>query len=76
MPHGVVHTFNNLGDQPSRMLMMIMTKPSGIEKFFERCADEFAKPSGPPEMARLAESGVNREFIHAGIALCGLANRV
>ena len=43
MPHGVVHTFNNLGDQPSRMLMMIMTKPSGIEKFFERCADEFAE---------------------------------
>jgi quercetin dioxygenase-like cupin family protein len=56
MPRGVVHTFKNAGDQPSRML--IMTMPSGIEKFFEHCAEEFAKPGGPPEMQRLFELGV------------------
>ena len=45
MPRGVVHTFKNVGNQPSRML--ISTTPSGFEKFFARCADEFAEPSGP-----------------------------
>ena len=55
MPRGVVHTFKNVGDQPSRM--MITTIPSGIEKFFVRCAEEFAKPGGPPEMARLVDIG-------------------
>jgi quercetin dioxygenase-like cupin family protein len=55
MPRGVVYTFKNTGDQPSRML--IMTMPSGIEKFFARCAAEFAKPGEPPEMARLVEIG-------------------
>jgi len=55
MPREVVHTFKNVGHQPSRML--IMTMPSGIEKFFERCAEEFAKPGGPPEMQKLFEIG-------------------
>ncbi|OLD47523.1 MAG: hypothetical protein AUI63_03995 [Gemmatimonadetes bacterium 13_1_40CM_2_60_3] len=55
MPRGVVHTFKNVGDKPSRML--IMTVPSGIERFFARCAEEFAKPGGPPEMQRLFEIG-------------------
>ena len=57
MPRGVVHTFKNVGDQPSRML--ILTTPSGIEKFFQRCAEEFAKPGEPPEMARLVETGAD-----------------
>jgi quercetin dioxygenase-like cupin family protein len=54
MPRSVVHTFKNVGDQPSRML--IMTTPSGIEKFFARCAEEFAKPSDP-DMSRIIEIG-------------------
>jgi hypothetical protein len=37
--------------------ILIMTTPSGFEKFFARCADEFAKPDGP-DMARIAEIGV------------------
>ena len=37
--------------------MLIMTVPSGIERFFARCAEEFAKPGGPPEMQRLFEIG-------------------
>lgn len=55
MPGGVVHTFKNVGDEPSRML--ILTMPSGIEKFFARCAEEFAKPGGP-DMSRIMEIGV------------------
>jgi quercetin dioxygenase-like cupin family protein len=54
MPRGLVHTFKNVGDQRSSML--VMTMPSGIDKFFARCAEEFAKP-GKPEMARLVEIG-------------------
>src|SRR6516165_38930 len=50
MPRGVVHTFKNVGDQSTRML--IITTPSGIEKFFARCAEEFAKPGGP-DMSRI-----------------------
>jgi quercetin dioxygenase-like cupin family protein len=55
MPRGVVHTFKNVGDQPSRML--ISTTPSGFEKFFARCAEEFVKPGGP-DMSRIIEIGV------------------
>jgi len=52
MPHGSIHTFKNVGDQPLRML--IMTVPSGFEKFFCRCHDEFAKPGGP-DMSRVVQ---------------------
>jgi len=54
MPCGVVHTFKNVGDHPSRMLLM--TTPSGFEKFFARCAEEFAKPQGA-DMSRIVEIG-------------------
>jgi hypothetical protein len=57
MPRGVVHTFKNIGDQPSRML--IMTMPSGIEKFFERCAEEYAK----------SEKRDNSRFVDIGAEL-------
>jgi quercetin dioxygenase-like cupin family protein len=55
MPRKVIHTFKNVGDQRSRMV--IATTPSGIEKFFARCAEEFAKPK-MPDMSRLVEIGV------------------
>jgi hypothetical protein len=58
LPRSVVHTFKNVGDKPSRHL--IMTPPSGFEKFFERCAAEFAKPDGPPDMSRISEIGAER----------------
>ncbi len=63
MPRGIVHTFKNVGDQPSRMLNM--TTPSGFEKFFARCADEFAKP-GEPDMSRIVEIGTEYgiHFVH------------
>jgi quercetin dioxygenase-like cupin family protein len=54
LPRGVVHTFKNVGDKPSRHLTMTM--PSGFEKFFARCAEEFAK-TGDPDMSRILEIG-------------------
>jgi quercetin dioxygenase-like cupin family protein len=55
MPRGVVHTFKNVGDQSSRMLLT--TTPSGFEKFFARCAAEFAKPGGP-DIPKILDIGV------------------
>jgi len=59
-PRGSVHTFKNVGDKSSRML--VSTSPSGFEKFFSRCADEFAEPGGP-DMQRIvkisAEHGIH-----------------
>ena len=51
-PRGSVHSFKNIGDQPSRMLTS--TSPGGFENFFSRCAEEFAKPGGP-DMERIVE---------------------
>jgi len=54
VPRGTVHTFRNPGDTPLKMLMGI--SPAGIGTFFERCAEEFARPE-PPEMAQIAAIG-------------------
>lgn len=51
-PRNSVHTFKNVGPQPSRMV--ITATPSGFEVFFARCAEEFAKP-GDPDMKRIVE---------------------
>ena len=60
VPRGELHTFKNVGDQPSRMLLS--TAPAGFEVFFGRCAEEWAKPGGP-DMARIfdiaAEHGIH-----------------
>jgi quercetin dioxygenase-like cupin family protein len=55
MPRNVVHAFKNVGDRPSRML--VMTTPSGFEKFFACCGEEFAKAGGP-DMSRIVQIGV------------------
>lgn len=52
VPHGCVHTFKNVGDQPLRSL--VVAAPSGFEKFFARCHEEFAKPGGP-DMSRVLQ---------------------
>lgn len=52
VPRGTVHTFRNSGSEPLKML--VQTTPAGFETFFERCAEEFAKP-GPPDMQRIVE---------------------
>jgi mannose-6-phosphate isomerase-like protein (cupin superfamily) len=52
VPKGVVHAFRNPGDRPQRIL--VHTAPGGVETFFRRCAEEFAKPGGP-DMARIIQ---------------------
>ena len=52
VPRGQVHTFKNVGESPSRMLLS--TAPAGFDLFFTRCAEEWAKPGGP-DMARVFE---------------------
>jgi quercetin dioxygenase-like cupin family protein len=50
MPRGTPHTFRNVGEGDSRML--VQAAPAGFEVFFGRCAEEFAK-GGEPDMERL-----------------------
>jgi quercetin dioxygenase-like cupin family protein len=45
LPRGQLHTYRNDGDQPSRH--WVIATPSGFERFFARCADEFDAPGGP-----------------------------
>lgn len=53
-PRGVRHTFQNVGDTPSRH--WIITTPSGFEQFFARCATVFAQAAdGPPDMKSILE---------------------
>ena len=61
LPRGAVHGFRNVGETPSRH--WIITTPSGFELFFSRCAEEFAKASGP-DMGRIIEI-----FSEHGLAL-------
>jgi hypothetical protein len=61
MPRGLVHTFKNVCDQPSCML--VMTMPSGIEKFFARCAEELRNPAGRLRWRSFSRSARSTEFI-------------
>ena len=60
LPRGELHTFQNVGDTPARMLLS--TIPAGFDLFFSRCAEEWAKDGGP-DMARIfqiaAEHGIH-----------------
>lgn len=52
LPRDVPHCYRNVGEIPSRH--WVITTPSGFEVFFARCAEEFAKESGP-DMGRILE---------------------
>ncbi|HTF52673.1 MAG TPA: cupin domain-containing protein [Pseudonocardia sp.] len=41
-PRGTPHAFQNVGDTPGRLL--IITTPSGLERFFEQCAELLPGP--------------------------------
>lgn len=45
VPRGEVHTFKNVGEADSRMI--ISTSPAGFDVFFTGCAEEWAKEGGP-----------------------------
>lgn len=55
LPRGVVHKFENVGEETARML--IMTTPAGLEKFFEEVGEparegEEAPQPGPEDLER------------------------
>lgn len=52
MPRGTVHTFRNPNSEPLEML--IQTVPGGFDRFFAKCADEFAA-GGEPDIGRIVE---------------------
>jgi quercetin dioxygenase-like cupin family protein len=52
LPRGSTHCYRNVGTTPSKH--WILATPSGFEKFFARCAEEFCKPGGP-QMSRIVE---------------------
>ena len=52
LPKGTAHCYRNVGSSPSRH--WIITLPSGFERFFAACVEEFAR-SGGPDPARIVE---------------------
>ncbi len=50
LPKGTPHTFRNIGDTPSRMVLH--TAPAGFEDFYSELSDYCA--AGEPEMAEVA----------------------
>jgi mannose-6-phosphate isomerase-like protein (cupin superfamily) len=46
-PRGLAHAFQNVGDEPGRLL--VVTTPSGLERFFQQFTDQFPDTGGPVE---------------------------
>jgi len=53
IPKGVEHTWQNVGDEPARLL--IVTAPAGFERFFELFAQIPADASPADEFRRIGE---------------------
>jgi quercetin dioxygenase-like cupin family protein len=51
-PHGTPHAFQNIGDGPGRLL--IVTTPSGLDRFFEEYAARLSAGVSAEELAVLA----------------------
>lgn len=52
-PRGVPHNFQNVGDTVGRLL--IITTPSGVERFFEQ-TDKMSRPVDPEELAAIGHA--------------------
>lgn len=52
-PRGIPHCFQNVGDTPGRLL--IVTTPSGLERFFEESA-RLARPVDPAALAAIGHA--------------------
>ncbi|MFI5692842.1 cupin domain-containing protein [Kribbella sp. NPDC051586] len=52
-PRGMQHAFQNIGDTVGRLL--IITSPSGIERFFEQAA-QLSRPIDPEELAAVGHA--------------------
>jgi mannose-6-phosphate isomerase-like protein (cupin superfamily) len=48
-PRGLPHTFQNIGEAPGRLL--VITTPSGLERFFEQTAQMALRSVDPDELA-------------------------
>jgi mannose-6-phosphate isomerase-like protein (cupin superfamily) len=53
-PRGMPHAFQNIGDTPGRLL--IVTTPSGVERFFEQFAEEATQPVGFEQLTSIGEA--------------------
>jgi mannose-6-phosphate isomerase-like protein (cupin superfamily) len=53
-PRGMPHNFQNIGDTTGRLL--VMATPSGVERFFEQCAELLPGPADPEAFAAAAEA--------------------
>ncbi|MDP9454209.1 MAG: quercetin 2,3-dioxygenase [Actinomycetota bacterium] len=47
VPRGVLHTFKNVGEAPSRVLAVV--SPGGLDGFFLEAGEEATEGSSPPE---------------------------
>jgi mannose-6-phosphate isomerase-like protein (cupin superfamily) len=52
-PHGTPHAFQNVGEGPGRLL--IVTTPSGLDRFFEQYAARLPAGVGSADLAALAQ---------------------
>jgi mannose-6-phosphate isomerase-like protein (cupin superfamily) len=53
-PRGTAHCFQNVGDTPGRLL--VITTPSGLERFFEQFNELLPGPVGPEDVAAIAHA--------------------
>lgn len=53
-PRGTPHAFQNIGETPGRLL--VITTPSGVERFFEEFAALLPGPAGPEALAAVGHA--------------------
>jgi mannose-6-phosphate isomerase-like protein (cupin superfamily) len=53
-PRGMPHAFQNVGDTPGRLL--VITTPSGLERFFEKFAEYSPGPVDPETLAAVGHA--------------------
>ncbi|MGY1615471.1 cupin domain-containing protein [Geodermatophilus sp. SYSU D00691] len=53
-PRGTPHSFQNIGDAPGRLL--VVTTPSGLERFFEQSAELLPVPVDPERLAAVGRA--------------------
>ena len=53
-PRGVPHCFQNIGETPGRLL--VITTPSGLERFFEQSSELLSDPVDPEALAELGRA--------------------
>jgi hypothetical protein len=67
-PRGTPHCFQNIGDNPGRLL--VITTPSGLERFFEQFAALLPGPVSPGDFGRRGPRQLGRirwpASFHAG----------